>query len=149
MGGYHLKASLPRSLWLFEGQGRQEQNARRIIPLTDRASALLGGRKESATSQVVFANRDGKPYVGTSMNHLHRDVCAPKVKGKRCPIFPADFVLHSLRHTMLSRLGKSGVDAFTIMRIAGHSSIVCRSGTSIPHQRRWSALSNGFSSLPR
>jgi integrase len=39
-------------------------------------------------------------------------------------IFPGDFVLHSLRHTMLARLGESGVDAFTIMRIAGHSSIV-------------------------
>ena len=32
-------------------------------------------------------------------------------------------MIHSLRHTMLSRLGESGVDAFTIMRIAGHSSI--------------------------
>ncbi len=36
---------------------------------------------------------------------------------------PADFVIHSLRHTMLTRLGEAGVDAFTIMRIAGHSSI--------------------------
>lgn len=44
--------------------------------------------------------------------------------GKRRPLFPADFVLHSLRHTMLTRLGRSGVDAFTMMRIAGHSSIV-------------------------
>ena len=35
-----------------------------------------------------------------------------------------NFALHSLRHTMLTRLGESGVDAFTIMRIAGHSSIV-------------------------
>jgi integrase len=34
-----------------------------------------------------------------------------------------DFVVHSLRHTMLTRLGESGADAFTIMRIAGHSSI--------------------------
>src|SRR5437764_14887905 len=34
-----------------------------------------------------------------------------------------DFVIHSLRHTMLTRLGESGVDAFTIMGIAGHSSI--------------------------
>ena len=55
---------------------------------------------------------------------MHRDVCAPKVEGERREIFPADFVLHSLRHTMLTRLGESGVDAFTIMRIAGHSSIV-------------------------
>jgi integrase len=36
---------------------------------------------------------------------------------------PADFVVHSLRHTMLTRLGMLGVDAFTIMKLAGHSSI--------------------------
>lgn len=36
---------------------------------------------------------------------------------------PKDFVLHSLRHTFLTRLGEAGVDAFTIMRIAGHSTI--------------------------
>ena len=34
-----------------------------------------------------------------------------------------EFVLHSLRHTMLTRLGESGVDVFTIMKIAGHSSV--------------------------
>jgi integrase len=36
---------------------------------------------------------------------------------------PEDFVVHSLRHTILPRLGLLGVDAFTIMKIAGHSSI--------------------------
>ena len=36
---------------------------------------------------------------------------------------PEDFVVHSLRHTMLTRLGLLGVGAFTIMKIAGHSSI--------------------------
>jgi hypothetical protein len=36
---------------------------------------------------------------------------------------PEDFVVHSLRHTMLTRLGLLGVDAFTIMKIAGQSSI--------------------------
>jgi hypothetical protein len=35
----------------------------------------------------------------------------------------ADFVIHSLRHTMLTRLGESGAAAFTIMKIAGHSSV--------------------------
>jgi hypothetical protein len=43
-----------------------------------------------------------------------RKICAPKVKEKHRPIFPFDFVLHSLRHTMLSRLGESAVDAFII-----------------------------------
>jgi integrase len=102
----------------------KSKNARRIIPLTDRAAAMLRERERSKSSGFVFANREGKPYVGTSINHLHRDACAPKIEGKRRAIFPADFVLHSLRHTMLTRLGESGVDAFTIMRIAGHSSIV-------------------------
>jgi integrase len=102
----------------------KSKNARRVIPLTDRAAAMLRERERSKVSGFVFANREGKPYLGTSINHLHRDACAPKIEGKRRAIFPADFVLHSLRHTMLTRLGESGVDAFTIMRIAGHSSIV-------------------------
>ena len=38
--------------------------------------------------------------------------------------FSKEFVLHSLRHTMLTRLGESGSDAFTIMRVAGHSTVV-------------------------
>ena len=33
-------------------------------------------------------------------------------------------MLHSLRHTFLTRLGEAGVDAFTMMRIAGHNSSV-------------------------
>jgi len=35
-----------------------------------------------------------------------------------------EFVLHSLRHTMLIRFCESGADAFTIMRVAGHSNVV-------------------------
>ena len=34
-----------------------------------------------------------------------------------------EFVLHPLRHTMLTRLGEAGSEAFTIMRIAGRSSV--------------------------
>jgi hypothetical protein len=64
----------------------------------------------------VFSNRDGGRYLVTSINHLHQKARTIVGLGK-------DFVIHSLRHTMLTRLGESGVDAFTIMRIAGHSSI--------------------------
>ena len=54
---------------------------------------------------------------------------APRVYGfdghlRRVAAKPGtDFVIHSLRHTMLTRLGEGGADAFTIMRIAGHSSV--------------------------
>jgi integrase/recombinase XerD len=97
-----------------EGKGRKD----RVIPVRLRRG------KKSISSGFVFANREGKPYVGTSINRMHRHAIGPKMEGKRRPIFAGDFVLHSLRHTMLTRLGESGVDAFTIMRIAGHSSIV-------------------------
>ncbi len=33
------------------------------------------------------------------------------------------FVLYSLRHTFLTRLGESGCDAWTLARIAGHADI--------------------------
>jgi len=36
---------------------------------------------------------------------------------------PKEFVVHSLRHTILTRLGEPGTDAFTIMRIAGQDSV--------------------------
>jgi site-specific recombinase XerD len=32
-------------------------------------------------------------------------------------------VLHSLRHTFGTRLGEAGADAFTIMKLMGHSSV--------------------------
>lgn len=54
--------------------------------------------------------------MATSLNHLHG-----KVRTKLG--LSDDFVLHSMRHTFLTRLGEAGVDAFTIMRIAGYSSI--------------------------
>ncbi|MBI1738040.1 MAG: tyrosine-type recombinase/integrase, partial [Acidobacteria bacterium] len=33
------------------------------------------------------------------------------------------FVLHSARHTFLTRLGASGCDAWTLAKVAGHSNI--------------------------
>jgi site-specific recombinase XerD len=38
-----------------------------------------------------------------------------------CQVRP--FVLYTLRHTMLTRLGESGCDVWTLARIAGHSNI--------------------------
>ena len=35
-----------------------------------------------------------------------------------------DMVMHSTRHTYGTNLGRAGVDAFTIQKLAGHSSIL-------------------------
>jgi integrase len=94
----------------------KSKNARRILPLTDKAAQMLRNRQQTASGELAFANRDGRRYLVTSINHLHQKARALVGLGK-------DFVIHSLRHTMLTRLGESNVDAFTIMKIAGHSSI--------------------------
>jgi site-specific recombinase XerD len=36
---------------------------------------------------------------------------------------PEEFVLHSPGHTYGTRLGEAGADAFTVMRLTGHSSV--------------------------
>jgi integrase len=56
-------------------------------------------------------------------------VMAVYKRGARASLrLPADFVIHSLRRTMLTRLGEAGADASTMMRIAGHSSDIKRKG---------------------
>jgi integrase len=70
---------------------------------------------ESKSEWVFPGEKDG-PFLVTSLNHQHS-------KLRRLLGLSDEFVIHSLRHTMLTRLGEDGVDAFTIMRIAGHSSI--------------------------
>ena len=50
-------------------------------------------------------------------------MCRPVVKGKKVHRFSGEFVLHSLKHTVLTRMGEAGADAFTIMKVAGHSSV--------------------------
>jgi integrase len=52
----------------------------------------------------------------SGVNHAHERV-------REILKWPAEFVMHSLRHTFGTRLGESGADAFTIMRLMGHSSV--------------------------
>ena len=54
---------------------------------------------------------------------MHSRLCRPGKGKARRYVFPAPFVLHSMRHTCLTRLGEAGADAFTIMKLAGHSSV--------------------------
>jgi integrase len=109
--------------WLQVREGKSK-NARRTVPLTGRVAAALTVRKAAASSRYVFPGDDpDKPILGTSLAHMHIKVCRPGSGKKRQLIFPKDFVLHSCRHTFCTRLGESGCDSFTIMRLAGHSSV--------------------------
>src|SRR5207244_2474738 len=52
----------------------------------------------------------------SAINHAHERV-------RDLLEMPSEFVPHSFRHSFGTRLGEAGADAFTIMRIMGHSSI--------------------------
>ena len=97
-------------------RGGKSKNAQRNVPLTARVRAMLEGRRLESKSAWVFPSDDGGPFLGSSVDHQHSRV-------RDLLRLPADFVVHSLRHTMLTRLGESGADAFTIMRVAGHSTV--------------------------
>ena len=55
------------------------------------------------------------------------------------------FVLYTIRHTFLTRLGQSGCDAWTLARIAGHNSIKVSSRNVHPSE---DAVSAAMSKLP-
>jgi len=81
-------------------------------------------------------------------------VNAEAKKNELRPITP--FMLYSFRHTFLTRLGQSGCDAWTLARIAGHSSIAISSRYVHPSEdtvlaafSRMSGHNSGHSSKSR
>ena len=86
----------------------------RTVPLTPRARRILEAQSER--TGIVFRNPNGAPNYQTWLNQQH--VAIRTELG-----LPADFVPHSLRHTFGTRLGETGADAFTIMKLMGHSSV--------------------------
>lgn len=113
---------------LFVSHGKTAA-ARRVLPMTPRVRGILEARWERA----------GKPTEGwiwpaptlsghvevSSLRKQHTKafelVATEAAKNNQKPVRP--FVLYSLRHTFLTRLGESGCDVWTLARIAGHSQI--------------------------
>jgi integrase len=93
--------------------------ARRMLPMTPRVRATLENRFESAKRPKEgwvwpAPTRSGHLEASSIKKQHSKAVLASKVR---------PFVLYSLRHTFLTRLGESGCDAWTLARIAGHTSI--------------------------
>ena len=97
----------------------KSQAARRVLPMSPRIRAILQDRSESAGNPLegwIFAATTQTGHIDhSSLKKQHTK--ALKLSGVR------PFVLYTLRHTFLTRLGQSGCDAWTLARIAGHSSI--------------------------
>ena len=86
----------------------------RHIPLTPRLSRLLASRTRKKGHVL---EGEGQPLTPRWVQKQH-DALRNILK------LSDGFVPHSLRHTFGTRLGLAGADAFTIMRLMGHSSIV-------------------------
>jgi len=95
--------------------GKAKNRKARNVPLSERVVVMLAqlGQKERG---FVFDRGDGAPWSDSHLDQQHARV-------RELLKLPEDFVLHSLRHTFGTRLGESGADAFTIMKLMGHSSV--------------------------
>ena len=90
--------------------------ARRNVPITDRVWVMLEDRSLTTDSIYVFPSETGKAHRVQSIDHVHKDVRALLKLSE-------DSVVYSLRHTDGTRLDESKADAFTIMRLLGHSRV--------------------------
>lgn len=93
--------------------------ARRVLPLTMRVKNILQARWEAAGSPA-----EGWVWSAcTRSGHFEKSTLKKQHKKALKLSRVRPFVLYSLRHTFLTRLGESGCDVWTLMRIAGHSSV--------------------------
>lgn len=93
--------------------------ARRLLPMTPRVRAALETRWHALKCPIegwVFPapTRSGHIEAFSLLKQHRRALRVSEVRR---------FVLYSIRHTFLTRLGASGCDAWTLARIAGHSNI--------------------------
>jgi integrase len=103
--------------------------ARRVIPMTPRVRAILQKRWEGAGKPVegwVWTAPTRSGHIESSSlkkQHANAFKKLQEEATKNSDRPPRPFVLYSLRHTFLTRLGESGCDAWTLARIAGHSNV--------------------------
>jgi integrase len=103
--------------------------ARRVLPMTPRVRNILDARWRSADGPAEgwiwpASTRSGH-VEPSSFRKQHtatfKTIATEAAKHNHKPVRP--FVLYSLRHTFLTRLGESGCDTWTLARIAVHSNI--------------------------
>lgn len=85
---------------------------KRLVPMNETVQNLLGNLKRK--NEFVFPS----PKTGGRLDNIKRSFRrAVEDAGIR------DFRFHDLRHTAATRMADAGADAFTLMKILGHSDI--------------------------
>src|SRR6266481_3010303 len=126
LGIHHVGKRATCSLLVTHGKTAA---ARRMLPMAPRVRAILEAQWKRAEKPL-----DGWVWVATTASghvepstlrkqHIRtfKTLVEEAKKNSEEPVRP--FVLYTLRHTFLTRLGASGCNVWTLARIAGHSSI--------------------------
>ena len=109
--------------------------ARRVLPMTPRVRGIVEARWERAGKPVegwVWPAPTRSGHIESSSlkkQHAKAFETLRREAGKNDDKAIRPFVLYSLRHNFLTRLGESGCDAWTLARIAGHSNVSMSSRT--------------------
>jgi len=96
----------------------KSKKATRSVTLTGKATAILERRRLTSTVPWIFPNeKETGPAINTTIDHQHARV-------RDALHLSEEFVLHSLRHTMLTRLAKATKgNKFLLKQVAGHASV--------------------------
>ena len=87
-------------------------NKKRFVPINTTIRTLLNGLKRK--SEYVFPSPKTNGRLDNIKRSFRRAVELAEIK---------DFCFHDLRHTAATRMADLGADAFTLMKILGHSDI--------------------------
>jgi integrase len=107
---------------VFVVPGTKTAAAARPVPMTPRLRDIIQTRWQQAGKPNrgwVFPAKRAKVghIVDNTVYEPHKNAV------KNSGIGAKEFVLYALRHTCLTRWGASGMDAWTLARLAGHSNI--------------------------
>jgi len=98
-------------------------SARQVLPLTLRARNIPRNILRDRWQEMERPAEGRVWSADTRSEHFEKSTLKKQHKKALTLSRVRPFVLYSLRHTFLTRLGESGCDAWTLAGIAGHSSI--------------------------
>jgi integrase len=98
-----------RSIHLWRSKVQNET----VLYMTDRVHAVLSRRLETKTEPYVFTNRDGKA----------RGYCTQSIRKAILRAGLQNCRVHTLRHTLASRLIQNGMSVYEVREILGHSDL--------------------------
>jgi integrase len=108
----------------------------RRLPMTAQMASILATVPRGDGTFVFVSGRRGTRYT--------RVLTGFKAALKDAGIDPAGVVLHTLRHTALSRMMDAGLDVRTIMEISGHSSLAMLERYTHPTEQRKAEALNTY-----